>query len=108
MTGLPIRGDDLDRAGTSISSYFHTYALALRADQIPWPLQSPHDNLNACVLKMTALHQQWSADQLQQMCALSFMLKQLGENIKELERDIREWAPRLLCVSESEAQTGQS
>jgi len=86
----------LDRAGLAVSEYFSACALALTSGLAPPPIDPLQAQLNASISQLAALRQRvpahLSVRQLEHLFALCFALEQLGQNIVDLQRCVREWA----------------
>jgi len=86
----------LDRAGLAVSEYFRACALALTSGLAPPPIDPLQAQLNASISQLAALRQRvpahLSVRQLEHLFALCFALEQLGQNMVDLQRCVREWA----------------
>jgi hypothetical protein len=89
----------LDRVTARIADYFRKCAVALSSPRTPPNPQLLENELNACILQIAASRQrdmaEMSANDLEQLFALGFVLEQLERNIKDLERCIQEWVSSL-------------
>lgn len=85
----------LDGVTAGIAAYFRDCAVALRSQRPPPSPRLLQEEFDAFASQIAASRQrdiaELSANQLEQLFALGFVLEQLQRNIKDLERCIQEW-----------------
>jgi uncharacterized membrane protein YccC len=87
----------LERIGATVADYLHAGGSALRGRQSPPTRDGVDSALDAYTAEIEALRRDGltrglSAESAEHVFALGFALEQMRQNLKDLERCVREWA----------------
>jgi uncharacterized membrane protein YccC len=87
----------IDKVADTVAQYFSQSGASLRTGQLPPPRELVRVALDAFAAEIAALHKEGvtrslAPDAAERCFALGFALEQLGQNIRDLERCVTEWA----------------